>query len=150
MRVLGAIVVVGLLSTQAQAHHRHHHHFRVASVRSSLRHDLTGRTRAAVHQRPHAAAHFSSGSRPRAWCGWYMRQIMGVTDASYNLARNWAHYGSNAGGPGVGVVVVWPHHVGRIVGVGSSGRWLVESGNDGHRVRTRERDVSKAIAFRRV
>ena len=26
--------------------------------------------------------------RPRAWCGWYMRQIKGVKDSSYNLARH--------------------------------------------------------------
>lgn len=93
--------------------------------------------------------HMLDTARPRAWCGWYMRQVKGVADPRYNLARNWAHWGVSAGGPGVGVVVVWPHHVGLITARGSHGFWVVKSGNDGHRVRERERSVSGAIAFRR-
>jgi hypothetical protein len=86
-------------------------------------------------------------ARPRAWCGWYMRQIMGVADRSYNLARNWAHWGVPSG-PQVGAVVVWPHHVGKIVGRAAAGGWLVLSGNDGHAVRIRTRSLAGAIAFR--
>jgi hypothetical protein len=26
--------------------------------------------------------------RPRAWCGWWMRQQLGVADRAFNLARN--------------------------------------------------------------
>jgi hypothetical protein len=66
---------------------------------------------------------------------------------TYNLARSWAHYGSNAGGPTVGAIVVWPHHVGKIVGR-ENGQWIVQSGNDGHAVRTRPRSMAGAIAFR--
>lgn len=91
--------------------------------------------------------HYHDG-RPSRWCGWYMRQVMGVADRTYNLAREWAHWGRPAGGPGIGVVVVWRHHVGRIVGQASDGEWLINSGNDGHAVRTRARSVSGAIAFR--
>jgi hypothetical protein len=88
--------------------------------------------------------------RPRAWCGWFMRHLLGVTDRSLNLARNWSHWGHASGGPQVGAVVVWPHHVGRIVGTRDSrGRWLVQSGNDGHAVKIRYRSVAGAIAFRR-
>ena len=65
----------------------------------------------------------------------------------YNLARSWAHYGSNAGGPSVGTIVVWSHHVGKIVGQ-ENGQWIVESGNDGHAVRVRPRSLAGAIAFR--
>jgi len=65
----------------------------------------------------------------------------------YNLARAWARYGSNAGGPSVGTIVVWPHHVGKIVGH-ENGQWIVQSGNDGHAVRTRPRSLAGAIAFR--
>lgn len=83
--------------------------------------------------------------RPRAWCGWYMRTLKGG-GPEYNLARNWAHYG-HATGPHIGVVVVWSHHVGIIVG-GSPGSWVIKSGNDGHAVRERVRSVSGAIAFR--
>jgi hypothetical protein len=42
---------------------------------------------------------------------------------------------------------VWPHHVGKIVGR-AGGQWIVQSGNDGHAVRTRPRSIAGAIAFR--
>ena len=87
------------------------------------------------------------GGRPAAWCGWEMRQLVGSDPGpSYNLARNWAHWG-HAGPPGIGAVVVWPHHVGKIVGQ-QNGQWVVQSGNDGHAVRTRPLSTAGAIAFR--
>jgi hypothetical protein len=83
-----------------------------------------------------------------AWCGWYMRSQVGSDPGpNYNLARSWIHYGSNAGGPTVGAIVVWRHHVGKIVGQ-ENGQWIVQSGNDGHAVRTRPRSLAGAIAFR--
>lgn len=96
-------------------------------------------------ERPHRYAHV--GGRPRAWCGWWMRQQLGVSDTAGNQARWWAHYGSNAGGPAVGVIVVWAHHVGRITGMLGS-QWVVQSGNDGHAVRERARSLSRVIAYR--
>lgn len=86
--------------------------------------------------------------KPRAWCGWWMRRHLGVADPAANLARWWAGYGRPAHGPHVGAIVVWRHHVGRITGRTADGRWLVKSGNDGHRVRERPRSVAGAIAFR--
>ena len=87
------------------------------------------------------------GGRPAAWCGWEMRQLVsGDPGPSFNLARNWAHWGQ-AGPAGVGAVVVWPHHVGKIVGR-EGGEWVIESGNDGNRVRTRPRSIAGAIAIR--
>ena len=86
--------------------------------------------------------------RPRAWCGWWLRMHMGVRDANYNLARNWARFGRPAGGPGPGVIVVWYHHVGKIVGPCNGHICMIISGNDGHAVRTRLRSVAGAIAFR--
>lgn len=86
------------------------------------------------------------GGRPAAWCGWYMRKLLGVSDPSYNLARNWARWG-RSGAPGVGAVVVWAHHVGKIVGQ-ENGQWVIQSGNDGHAVRTRPRSIAGAIAIR--
>jgi len=74
-------------------------------------------------------------------------QVGGDPGPQYNLARSWAHYGVNAGGPAIGTIVVWPHHVGRIVGR-ENGQWIVQSGNDGHGVRTRPRSLAGAIAFR--
>ena len=94
-----------------------------------------------------AAYHGSVGGRPSAWCGWEMRQLVGGDPGpSYNLARNWAHWG-HAGPAGVGAVVVWAHHVGKIVGQ-QNGQWLVMSGNDGSRVRTRPLPIGNAIAIR--
>jgi hypothetical protein len=87
--------------------------------------------------------------RPSAWCGWWLGQHLGMPSRHLWLARNWKSVGSHAGGPGVGVVVVWPHHVGIITGK-KGGQWVVKSGNDGHAVRERPRSVAGAIAFRRV
>lgn len=108
---------------------------------SKTHHTSKGRyhtTRRVVHTayRPHTMRQRPSYSdgRPRAWCGWYMRQKLGVKNPTYNLAAAWARYGSSSQ-PGIGVVVVWPHHVGIIVNHDQRG-WLVESGNYGNRVAT--------------
>ena len=85
--------------------------------------------------------------RPRSWCGWYMRQRKGVADRSYNLARNWTRWGSPSK-PGAGAVVVWRSHVGEIVNYQGGCTATVHSGNDGGAVRTRERNICNAIAFR--
>jgi hypothetical protein len=134
-RLVLAIACVIAFSGVAQAHHRHHHHVVYAhSFGEGLGYGL---------------AHMlhSIGPRPSAWCGWEMRRELGVYDPQYNLARNWAHWGRAAMGPAIGVVVVWAHHVGRIVGL-EQGRWVVHSGNDGHMVRDRPRSLAGAIAFR--
>jgi hypothetical protein len=76
-----------------------------------------------------------------------MRQLVGRDPGpSYNLARNWAHWG-RSGPAGIGAVVVWSHHVGKIVGQ-EDGKWVIKSGNDGHRLRTRPRSIAGAIAIR--
>ena len=88
------------------------------------------------------------GGRPHAWCGWYARSLVGQDPGpSFNLARNWARWG-HAASPGVGVMVVWSHHVGMITGRSANGEWIVKSGNDGHAVRERARSLHGAIAFR--
>src|SRR5579872_4326122 len=111
-------------NAEARTHHHYSHH----------------------HYSHHRYSHRYAG-RPAAWCGWYMRTQVGSDPGpKYNLARAWAHYGSNAGGPAVGAIVVWRHHVGKIVGR-EKGQWVVQSGNDGHRVRTRPRSLAGAIAF---
>jgi hypothetical protein len=129
----GIVVLILSLSfaTTALAHHRHHYvHPMVAGLAHGFIHMLE-----------------SIGPRPSRWCGWEMRREMGVSDPTYNLARNWSHYGSPASGPAVGVIVVYSHHVGRIVSKCDMG-WVVHSGNDGHAIRDRCRSVAKAIAFR--
>jgi len=80
--------------------------------------------------------------RPRAWCGWWMRKHLGVANPAGNLARWWAGFSRPAHGPHAGAIV------GIITGRTPDGRWIVKSGNDGHRVRERPRSVAGAIAFR--
>ena len=130
--ILVATAVLCVCATTAEAKSRHHQ-----------RHS---------HYRHHHGHHHASqqAGRPRAWCGWFMRgQVGSDPGPSFNLARSWAQYGSNAGGPQVGAIVVWRHHVGKIVGQ-ENGQWIVQSGNDGHAVRTRPRSIAGAIAFRRA
>jgi hypothetical protein len=148
-------------SAQAREHHRHHgmyqearsHHFaRRYSAQGQSSFDpqqafdggawnYSGQSAAAGQGGGHL------GGRPAAWCGWEMRQLVSNDPGpSFNLARNWAGWGQ-AGPPGVGAVVVWSHHVGKIVGL-EGGAWIIESGNDGHRVRTRPLSIAGAIAIR--
>lgn len=103
---------------------------------------------AAEARSPHRHPHYAHSGRPAAWCGWFMRTQVGSDPGpQFNLARSWARYGTNAGGPSIGTIVVWRHHVGKIVGH-QNGQWIVQSGNDGHAVRTRSRSLAGAIAFR--
>ncbi len=127
--VASVMLVLSMGVAQAKQRHHHYRHYTYHHGRH------TGHAHIAYHD-----------GRPHAWCGWYMRQIMGVSDAAFNLARSWANYGHSTS-PHIGAVVVWPHHVGKIVG-GSPGHWAVLSGNDGHAIRTRIRSIAGAIAFR--
>ncbi len=86
--------------------------------------------------------HSGVGPRPGAWCGWYMRTRHGG-GPEMNLAANWRHYG-RSGSAQVGAIVVWPHHVGEIVGRHSNGQWIVLSGNDSNAVRRRPRSIEGA------
>jgi len=71
-----------------------------------------------------------------------------ATTLWHSDAAEWApSTASNAGGPSIGTIVVWPHHVGKIVGQ-ENGKWIVQSGNDSHAVRARPRSLAGAIAFR--
>lgn len=86
---------------------------------------------------------YNAGPRPGRWCGWWMRTQRGG-GAHLNVAWNWSKWGRPSG-PQVGAVVVWRGHVGEIVGRASNGQWLVRSGNDGGKVRTRARSVAGAV-----
>jgi hypothetical protein len=89
----------------------------------------------------------SHDGRPRRWCGWYLRQRKGIADRRLNLAHNWSRWGSPTQ-PRTGAVVVWRSHVGEIVSYQGGCTAVVHSGNDGGAVRTRERNICNAIAFR--
>jgi len=156
--VAAAAMFVFAQSAQAREHHRHH--FRHREARG---HYVTQESAANFGQPFAFPGQQSSGQyyaysgrsaqtghvggRPAAWCGWEMRQLVSSDPGpSFNLARSWAGWG-RSGPAGVGAVVVWPHHVGKIVGQ-QGGTWVVESGNDGHAVRTRPRSLAGVIAIR--
>jgi len=148
-----AFAAAAMLTQAAQAHERHHHrahHHVTRSHRgSSMEAEASPQAFGAVGAQYDGATRLGGGAgpRPSAWCGWAMRQLVGSDPGSaYNLARNWAHWG-HSGPAGVGAVVVWPHHVGKIVGQ-QNGEWIIESGNDGHALRSRVRSIAGAIAIR--
>jgi hypothetical protein len=152
--VVAAAAVLMFAPTAHAREHYYHHSHHVA------RHRIYARSHSGRFMRN--AAGWTSGEfayssrssyrgrdrgRPAAWCGWEMRRLVGADPGpSYNLARNWAHWG-RSGPAGVGAVVVWAHHVGKIVGR-ENGEWVIESGNDGHVLRTRPRSIAGAIAIR--
>ncbi|MFZ3335238.1 MAG: hypothetical protein WA776_13490 [Xanthobacteraceae bacterium] len=165
--IAAAAIIVFAQSAQAHEHHYRHHHHRFISRNSAQpRSGWVPGGEFAWQPQPYAApAAFAptapafetypqrtadSGRddrRPAEWCGWEMRRLVsGDPGPAYNLARNWAHWG-RSGPAGVGAIVVWPHHVGKIVGQ-ENGAWVIESGNDGHALRTRPRSIAGAIAIR--
>ncbi|MFZ0775692.1 MAG: hypothetical protein WAM74_04275 [Xanthobacteraceae bacterium] len=165
--IAAAAIAMFAQSAQAREHHYRYHHHRLMSRNfATPRSGWTPGGEFAWQPQPfaapggfgstttefvsypqHTAYSGRSDSRPSAWCGWEMRRLVGSDPGqTYNLARNWAHWG-RSGPAGVGAVVVWPHHVGKIVGQ-ENGEWVIESGNDGHALRTRPRSIAGAIAIR--
>lgn len=146
--VFAGVIAFSQTDAQARPHKRHHHSVRhTAHAHRLALHVPRGLRRHVRRARLHAAR--GAGGKPAAWCGWWLGRQLGMPRRDLWLARNWASVGRNAGRPGVGVVVVWRHHVGIITGRAGS-KWVVKSGNDGHAVRERPRSISGAIAFRRV
>jgi hypothetical protein len=149
--VSAVLVFAGILAfsptdAHARPHHRRAHHWtdhtghaHRVPWHASRQHHVTRRAR--VYAR-------AAGGRPAAWCGWWLGHQLGIADRRLWSARNWASVGERTQ-PGVGVVVVWRHHVGIITGRQGS-EWIVKSGNDGHVVRERPRSIAGAIAFRRL
>jgi len=132
----GAAVIVFAHSAQAGVQQRHSYMMQEGSA-DAEHYSYSGRS----------VRGGQYGGRPAAWCGWEMRQLVGSDPGpAFNLALSWARWGQ-PGPAGVGAVVVWSHHVGKIVGQ-ENGMWVIQSGNDGHAVRTRPRSIAGAIAVR--
>ena len=160
LMVAAAAMVIFVQSAQAREHHHSHPgHYHMSASRGAyarsgfaggpaLPNGLFGFAPAnGSVDRVVTAHHGRDRARPAAWCGWEMRRLVGADPGpSYNLARNWVHWG-RPGPAGIGAVVVWSHHVGKIVGQ-QNGQWIIESGNDGHALRTRARSIAGAIAIR--
>lgn len=119
--------------------------------RSAHHHARTFHRHRHVHHVRHAARGRTVGSRPHAWCGWYLANKLGIKGALNRtlwVAANWAHWGRAVAGPAPGVVGVMPHHVFIVDRVVGPGRVVATSGNDGGDVRTRERSTARVIAWR--
>jgi hypothetical protein len=150
--VASLLILCALSALPAYAGHRHHHrhHVHHEASRSGISshpqrwewsYGDVGLRGGSLHGRP-------SDCYGIPWCGCYLRHLLGIADRELNRAVAWAHWG-HATYAHAGAVAVWRHHVGIIRGgPDQTGRWLVESGNDGHAVRTRYRSLARAIAFR--
>jgi hypothetical protein len=131
-------MVIFVQSAEAREHHHghRHHHSLVASRGTSAEARSTPNglfAFAAMNIQSSATAYRGRDlARPAAWCGWEMRHLVGADPGpSFNLARNWAHWG----------------RPGQIIGQ-QNGEWVIESGNDGHTLRVRPRSIAGAIAIR--
>ena len=79
-------------------------------------------------RRVHRARASHTNARPRAWCGWWVRQQKNISDPKFNIAHNFMQWG-RASFPHVGAVgVMKRRHVGIVVGT-CSGGVLLKSGN---------------------
>ena len=135
---IGIIALSVLLgSSVSEARGRHHRHYSSS----------WGWPPWHPHHRPYTHSGSNDG-RPRAWCGWYLRHLLGVTDSTFNLAINWLHYGSPAQGPCVGCIAVGRHHVAKIVG-GGPGHWITQEGNYNGGVHVGQRSLGWVIAYRK-
>jgi hypothetical protein len=138
--------VIAFSPTDANARpYKHHPSVHRAAYPHRLSHHAHRRGKHVTRARAHLV---HAGGRPRAWCGWWLGRQLGMANRNLWLARNWASVGRKAQ-PGIGIVVVWRHHVGIITGRAGN-KWIVKSGNDGNTVRERPRSIAGAIAFRGV
>jgi uncharacterized protein (TIGR02594 family) len=85
------------------------------------------------------------------WCAVFANMILaraGFSGTGSAAARSFAQYGRPASGPAPGVIAVWPHHVGFVVGSAGPGRIRVVSGNHNHRVDESVYATRSVMAFR--
>jgi hypothetical protein len=144
-----AAVSLSLTATEASAHSVHRRH----AYHPHRWHRFSYRPRPHPFERGTFYGSNVAAARARGlpWCGAEMADEMGIHGQQGRelwLARNWAHVGTPTSAH-VGAVVVWPHHVGRIVGR-DDGQWVVRSGNVGGGVRSTTRSLAGAIAIRDV
>lgn len=87
----------------------------------------------------------------RAWCAVFANMVLkrtGFHGTGSAAAVSFARYGRPAAGPAPGVIAVWPHHVGFVVGSDGPGRIRVLSGNHNHRVEESTYATRGVMAFR--
>jgi uncharacterized protein (TIGR02594 family) len=89
--------------------------------------------------------------RARQWCAAFANLVLertGHHGSGSAAAQSFAHYGSPAPGPVPGAIIVFPHHVGFVIGVAGPGKVRVVSGNHGHRVGEGVYSTRGVIAYR--
>ncbi len=87
----------------------------------------------------------------RAWCAVFANMVLkrtGYHGTGSAAAVSFARYGRPAAGPAPGVIAVWPHHVGFVVGTSGPGHIRVVSGNHNHRVEESTYSTRSVMAFR--
>lgn len=132
------VVVSFLLGTLVSAEARRHPH------------NYQGYHHRPFHYHQRYAAHRSHkryGGTP--WCGIYLSNaVFGHLVPGLAAVVNWLKVGTPVSHPQRDAIVIWHSrghsHVGRIVGPCHGSQCLVNSGNDGNRVRTRMRSVAGA------
>jgi uncharacterized protein (TIGR02594 family) len=85
------------------------------------------------------------------WCAVFANMILaraGFSGTGSAAARSFAQYGRPASGPAPGVIAVWPHHVGFVIGSAGPGRIRVVSGNHNHKVEESTYATRSVMAFR--
>jgi len=89
---------------------------------------------------------------PRLWCGCWLKRHVGLKDRRLWRARAWLKIGRRVSSPRVGAVAVYARgraggHVGIVTKVIGPGRIVLLSGNDGNRVRERERSTRGLLGY---
>jgi uncharacterized protein (TIGR02594 family) len=87
----------------------------------------------------------------RPWCAIFANMVLartGYRGTGSAAAVSFARYGAPASGPAPGVIAVWPHHVGFVVGSMGPGRIRVVSGNHNHLVAESTYATRGVMAFR--
>jgi uncharacterized protein (TIGR02594 family) len=87
----------------------------------------------------------------RAWCAIFANMVLaraGFRGTDSAAAISFARYGRPASGPAPGVIAVWPHHVGFVVGSAEPGRIRVVSGNHNRLVEESTYSTRSVMAFR--
>jgi uncharacterized protein (TIGR02594 family) len=148
---------------RSAAHHGRHHHFagvrhhRLVRAPSDEGVGANARGSSAGRGSPEviAVAERYRGTNPtgraRQWCAAFANLVLertGHHGSGSAVARSFARYGSPAPGPVPGAIIVFPHHVGFVIGVEGPGRVRVVSGNHGHRVGEGVYSTRGVIAYR--
>lgn len=131
-------------------------HFASPTTRSSInesyayaRVDDTGAARVLPVAERYRGTNPTGERRP--WCAIFANMVLartGYRGTGSAAAVSFARYGAPASGPAPGVIAVWPHHVGFVVGSTGPGRIRVVSGNHNHLVEESNYSTRSVMAFR--